>query len=152
MKHALISFLMAFSFTACGESPILNHANEKAQGMIQEVSSAAAEYAFAKAGLSFTVDWIVPAHVGLSAFKLKIWKTGAGTVNGPYVEPKQNLHVFLWMPTMGHGSAPVKMVKTAAGEYTVNDVAFIMAGKWQVKFQLLAGGKVADETVLSISL
>lgn len=147
----LILLLLGFFTVSCGNSPLLNHEMEKGF-LAKNPSYAVAENRFSKSNFSFTVDWSEPPKVGEAKFLLRLWKTDSGTINGPYVDPKQNLHVFLWMPSMGHGSSPVKLKKLASGEYEVSNVYFIMGGKWEVKFQLLSSNKVEDETVLTLSL
>lgn len=149
MKLAL--FLMALLLVSCGESPLLNHDVETGFSG-REASFAINENRFNKSGISFTVDWHEPPRTGEAKFLLRIWKTNTGTINGPYVDPKENLHIFLWMPSMGHGSAPVKVTRKASGEFEVTNVFFIMGGEWEVKFQLLSGGKVSDETVITLNL
>lgn len=43
---------------------------------------------------------------------------------------------LLWMPSMGHGSAPVQIEKTAPGIYRISRIYFIMPGDWEVRLFL----------------
>lgn len=107
---------------------------------------------FKKSNYSFVVAWKVAPKKGETSFFMRTWKNDVGTMNGPFQDLEKNLHIFLWMPTMGHGSAPVKIQKTAEGEYDVTNVQFIMGGKWDIKFQLKDGNQVVDEAVVSLSI
>lgn len=108
--------------------------------------------AFKKTDYSFIVSWVEGPKRGGSKFIMKTWKNDLGTMNGPYQDLQKNLFVFLWMPSMGHGSVPVKIKKISDGEYEVSDVQFIMGGKWEIKFQLKDGAQVFDEAVITLSL
>lgn len=50
---------------------------------------------------------------------------------------KHSVRVDLWMPSMGHGSAPVTLTKVSRSatklELDVTDVYFVMPGDWQVR-------------------
>ena len=83
---------------------------------------------------------------------MRTWKNDSGTMNGPYQDLEKDLHVFLWMPSMGHGSSPVKIQKVADGEYDVTNVNFIMGGKWDLRIQLKEGNQVVDEVVVPLSI
>lgn len=107
---------------------------------------------FNKSGYSFVVSWVDGPKKGASKFIMKTWKKEVGTMNGPYQDLNKNLHIFLWMPTMGHGSQPVNITKTNDGEYEVSNVQFIMGGKWEIKFQLKDGAGVSDEAVITLKI
>lgn len=47
-----------------------------------------------------------------------------------------NVAVKLWMPSMGHGSSPVKVEKIAPGLFKVTQVYFIMSGDWEIRIQI----------------
>lgn len=55
------------------------------------------------------------------------------------------LKVKLWMPSMGHGSSPVKISKTGEGVYEVSEVYFIMAGEWEIIYQIMENGNLTQE-------
>nr|WP_295906238.1 FixH family protein [uncultured Bdellovibrio sp.] len=56
-----------------------------------------------------------------------------------------DLAIILWMPSMGHGSAPVKVEKISATQYRVTNVYFIMPGDWEVRLTLKKSGQVLDQ-------
>ena len=59
---------------------------------------------------------------------------------------------FLWMPDMGHGSAPIKVVKLADGIYELTSLYFIMGGLWEIHFQFKNGEKLINEVLWPINL
>jgi hypothetical protein len=63
------------------------------------------------------------------------------------VEPPQTLGVTLWMPSMGHGSAPVTIEKLSDGHYLVSDVYFVMSGDWDIRVQQKQGKTVLDQAI-----
>ena len=107
---------------------------------------------FIKSNYSFVISWKVAPKKGETSFFMRTWKNDIGTMNGPYQDLEKNLHIILWMPTMGHGSAPIKIKKIADGEYDVTNVQFIMGGKWDLKFQLKEGNQVVDEVIVPLSI
>ena len=46
-----------------------------------------------------------------------------------------NVKVVLWMPDMGHGSAPVVIKTIDNNHYQVSNAYFIMPGQWEVQVQ-----------------
>lgn len=65
-----------------------------------------------------------------------------------FVELIYPLVVVLWMPSMGHGSAPVTVESLGMGQYRISKVFFIMHGDWEIKIQIKSGQDVLDEVVL----
>lgn len=133
MKALILSLLFLVS---CGDSPLLNHKMEKNPFTKGTMFSESEALSFKKANFDFIISWVEGPHMGSSHFVMKTWNKNLGTMNGPYQDLPNNLFVFLWMPAMGHGSAPVKLNRINDGEYDVSEVQFIMGGKWEIKFQL----------------
>ena len=107
---------------------------------------------FNKSNYSFVITWQEGPKKGGSRFTMKTWKNDLGTMNGPFQDLEKNLHIYLWMPGMGHGSAPVKITKINDGEYDVSNVQFIMGGKWDIRFQLKEGAQVLDEVIIPLTI
>jgi len=63
-----------------------------------------------------------------------------------------DLKAVLWMPAMGHGSAPTSVVNLGDGKFEVSDVNFIMSGEWEIRFALQNKKGVLDEAVYSLEL
>lgn len=58
-------------------------------------------------------------------------------------ELNDNIEVVLWMPSMGHGSAPTQVERAVdangdllSGVFNVRNVYFIMGGDWEVRVTL----------------
>jgi len=75
-------------------------------------------------------------------------------VNDPRQEisPIHELSVFLWMPSMGHGSSPVNIEEIRPGKFKVSQIYFIMPGSWEIKFQLKEKEKLIEELVYSLTI
>ncbi len=59
------------------------------------------------------------------------------------IEFNENIDVVLWMPSMGHGSAPTQVERAIdksgniiPGTFNVKNVYFIMGGDWEVRVTL----------------
>ena len=62
--------------------------------------------------------------------------------------PSQQVEVELWMPGMGHGSKPVKLMYFPnTGVIAVSSVYFIMGGDWQIKARLVDTVNGVKQTV-----
>lgn len=148
----LAALFLTLTFVSCGESPLLNHELEK-NGVTNNFFQTREDgYKFKKTKFSFSLDWIDGPVRGENKFILRSWNDDLGTLNGPYQNLPEKLHVYLWMPDMGHGSAPVKLKQLAPGEYEVSNVYIIMGGKWDLHFQLLKNEAVVDEVTIPLSL
>jgi hypothetical protein len=74
----------------------------------------------------------------------------------PYSE---DLAIILWMPSMGHGSSPVKVERLAKGLYRANRVFFNMKGDWEIRFEVANGatgsnssGPQTDQAIYALFL
>ncbi len=68
------------------------------------------------------------------------------------VSPNHDLSVFLWMPSMGHGSSPVAIEEIYPGKFKISQIYFIMPGAWEIKFQLKEKEKLIEELVYSLTI
>lgn len=55
------------------------------------------------------------------------------------------LITILWMPSMGHGSAPVKIKRLNSQEFLIYNVYFIMPGDWEIRMSLKKDGVVLGQ-------
>ncbi|MGZ3690494.1 MAG: FixH family protein [Pseudobdellovibrio sp.] len=69
-----------------------------------------------------------------------------------FVTPSQSVNVQLWMPSMGHGSSPVKVSKNTDNSYKAENVFFVMPGTWEIRFQLKAEQDVVEQVVDKITI
>ena len=143
---------------ACANSPLFNHR----QAQLAPVTVAPAEgettpalcpLEFPKSGFCASLRWTQgPSEEG-SAFSLKFWRKDQGNVeSGPFLAPAPQLKVQLWMPSMGHGSSPVKVESPEPGVYNATDVNFIMPGDWDVRLQLKDGRDLLEQVTFSVKI
>lgn len=92
---------------------------------------------------------------GESILRLE-WRDGA---THAFVEPGVPFEVSLWMPSMGHGSAPTQIQRVADGQggvltgvYQVRNVYFIMPGDWDIRVTLKPEGGTAETQIWSVSI
>lgn len=72
--------------------------------------------------------------------------------NGKKVDTPLDFSVYIWMPGMGHGSAPVKVTKLAQGMYEISNIFFIMGGLWDIHFEFKKDGKLVEEVIWPLEL
>ncbi len=103
---------------------------------------------FAQNAVQAQAVWLVGPQDGDESV-LQLNFTNGGTQN-PQNLPG-SLQVALFMPDMGHGSAPTAVTQTLGGDgqpvrgsYTIRGIYFLMPGLWQVKVTL--GNTTTSET------
>ncbi len=69
-----------------------------------------------------------------------------------FVDPIKDPFIVLWMPSMGHGSSPVKIERVDVGRYRATDIFFIMPGPWDIRYQLRDGIDVLEEKIQKITI
>ncbi len=152
----------AMSLAGC-HSPLLEHANAEASELRDGGSNGEAvtcPLAFPKHGLCASVEWLVtPNDQDPASFTLRFWSADEGTVSGPYANPGLSVGVKLWMPDMGHGSAPVTVESARdsdghvlPGIYNGSGASFIMPGDWEVRVQLKNGTALSEEAILEVHI
>lgn len=106
---------------------------------------------FEKSGLC--LEWSWEHQPGDSDFGILIFKTSR-LVNGNLQaeDLSGTAALVLWMPSMGHGSSPTTVTRTAVGTYRATRVYFVMPGAWDLHFQNKSTDKVIDEAVISLIL
>lgn len=88
-----------------------------------------------------TVDATICAHVGHMKDLLP-GKQGSFVVHVTGPAETTNMSVLLWMPSMGHGTAPVAVTQFDVNKYNVTKASFIMKGDWLVRLAFTAAGVV----------
>lgn len=99
----------------------------------------------------------VPGEGTEGSFYISITNPEAGSLGPTLKAVEENVSVVLWMPSMGHGSAPVEVERVAPGLYHATRVLFIMPGDWEIRIQLkdTAVGhenEVKDQVSISVRL
>lgn len=164
----LLTVLSLLFFVACN-SPIVNHhqaqdqdpqqENEPTPQVVSGKKLTGCDFVFKTKKLCATFDWVKEpvSTKDRGSFTLKFWDPDQTTDAGPYVDPKLDLEVYLWMSVHGHGSAPVGIAESADskgvrldGEYTISDVLFVMKGPWEIHVNLVnSKGKTIDKAELA---
>jgi hypothetical protein len=170
-------FLLAFAalslpiaLAGC-PSPIVDHRDppkggaltenpEKPGGPGGETPTGACPLVLEKQALCASLTWEKkPAGEDPGELTVRFWKRAEGTESGPYVTPAGKVAVKLWMPTMGHGSTPVKVAPkldaqgaAVPGVYSATEVGFVMGGKWEVWLQLKDGAQVTDQAKIDVEI
>lgn len=85
----------------------------------------------------------VCAHLGhMSSLNSRDEVTFVAHVMG--AQQVTDMKVILWMPSMGHGSSPVKLEQTGVNHYQVTQAYFIMPGEWVVRLQFKLSGQAHE--------
>jgi hypothetical protein len=110
---------------------------------------------FAESKLHAHVTWEKGPLLGEESIISVEWRD----FNHAPAQPKKAFEVVLWMPEMGHGSAPtvIEPVKDASGKpvvgaYRVSNVFFIMGGLWQVIIHLQKEDETKESQTLEVKI
>ena len=121
MATRLLFLFIALSFAACGKSPWADYVKENDLGP-KPGNKPTAECPLLDAN---QIQWVRGPFVNTeSEFQI--------TFNE---KPAFNLQIDLFMPEMGHGSAPVQVQALDDTHFTVKKVYFIMHGLWHIRIK-----------------
>lgn len=143
MKSLLLLSLIIFSFYGCGKSPLQMKKSNEVSGNAGLESAKVLK----TTQHSLVLNWLSPVNSADEAHALLIVKK-----NGVVVDLPEQIQIFLWMPTMGHGSSPITIKKIGTGLYDLSQVYFIMDGFWQLRVQIKNGNDVVDEEVFEVNI
>lgn len=75
------------------------------------------------------------------------------------IELNDNIEVVLWMPSMGHSSAPTQIERAIdsngnliPGTFNVHNVYFIMGGEWEVRVTLTDAQGLQETKAFKVTL
>lgn len=138
-----IIFLLAFSACARPNYATQPEVNEKPKVAGQ------CEQQFSVFGICMNLKWEnLPQAMKTTSFTLTFSSVATGA---PTFLPG-DLDVYLWMPSMGHGSSPVTVAKIDPSNYAVTQVYFVMPGEWQIVVQLKSSNQVLDKVIIPVTL
>ncbi len=129
-----LAAMLALSGAGCGYSPLLNHVNEEDLDAARRPERRQAE-----------CDLKLPS---LGACLRLAWNEGPRVADESkaVIESDvglRDLNVVLWMPDMGHGSAPVVVTRESETRFSATEIHFIMPGVWEIRIEATdAGGRV----------
>lgn len=117
-------------------------------GFQSQASSDGCLHKFQKLDLCARISWKgEPSPNKINALQLTI----TGTKREHYQELIPSIN--LWMPSMGHGSAPVVLKKTDEFIFESRRVIFPMAGNWEINISVQADDgseKIVDTVTVPI--
>lgn len=150
MTGKLLALGLAFFLTACAQPKYVSPA-----GGLDSASGAAkaTSLAFPRSGLRAWISWeLLPTENDFGSFLLKIGRANQADGSPLPLEQGAEPAVVLWMPSMGHGSSPVKVERVDVGTYRVSDVFFTMPGDWEIRVRRADEGSAPEETALAIRI
>ena len=127
------------------------HPNYQDEGTSANDHKPASACALAYAnGLCVDINWEVkPTDDVPGSFTLKFYAAATPEIAA---DPQAQVSVVLWMPSMGHGSSPVKVTPVSAGVYRASNVFFVMPGDWEIHIKLKNDKNETAEVVQTISI
>lgn len=147
-RKTLIGFVLALG--GCARP---NYASSVAGGGSagETTQSNVCQARFTKTGDCVNWQWeLKPTDSEVGRFLFKVSR--ANLVDGSPVltDGAADVGVLLWMPSMGHGSSPVKTERLDVGTYRASQVFFIMPGEWEIRFQRKVNQQIVEEAVIEI--
>lgn len=133
MKHFyfLILFL-ALIISACAK-PVRGHSTQSAPSVLT-----------ASKETNLNMTWIkFPTESGFGSFLLVATESKTSLLKTDLATPQ----VTLWMPSMGHGSSPVKISELSPGVFLIEKVFFSMHGEWEIRFLIPANNQEPDQHI-----
>mgnify|MGYP000376060174 CR=1 FL=1 len=111
---------------------------------------------FSQGAIHAHADWKTgPQTSGESILRVE-WQSGSAHTPS---EPPGPFEVSLWMPSMGHGSAPTRIQRVldpqgqpVEGVFEVSNMYFIMGGDWQAKVTLTYPDGHKETQIIDVSL
>jgi hypothetical protein len=141
---------MALMFAACADR---RYVQENPPQNASGKSTYDCELAFAQSGVCVSYKWEkLPSEKDPGQMVFRLF-----TLDGLDGFPQlygtdQGIVVEIWMPAMGHGSAPVTVERLKDGTYRATNMYFIMPGEWEIRFQISNGDTVIDEALATYTL
>lgn len=139
----MIFLMTALFLLGCGKSPLQMKKTTEASG----ISGMESGKVLKTTAQTLSLNWLSPINSSDEAHALLIVKK-----NGAAADLPESFRIFLWMPTMGHGSSPVTIKKLGTGLYDLSQIYFIMDGFWQLRIQLKNGNDVLEEQIFEMTI
>lgn len=137
-------FFLSFLVLGCGVSPLLHHKKEVKNSSNQNGNQSSnpgddqgCVARFDQIGLCVKQAWKTgPVEAEESVLELTFFD-----LKNPNQNWNQDLGIEaeLWMPSMGHGSAPVSIEMPEKHRALIKEIYFIMKGKWEIRFHVFSG-------------
>jgi hypothetical protein len=128
MKFSQCFYLcLVLLLLSCGKSPLLNQKGNNVSGSF----GIEAQKVFRSSGIKLNITWLTNINSSEQAEAVLIT-----TKNGVLTDLPAPYSIYLWMPSMNHGSSPITITRLSPGVYKLTDIYFIMDGLWQLRIQL----------------
>ncbi len=146
MKKSIVLFSIyinvIFLLSSCGDSLFLEDQVRKLPGDLKSIEG---NLEFLGSDVMVDVLWR-QGPVVLEESKLLVILKSNKNLEDFTIEAK------IWMPSMNHGSYPIKVTKLAAGVFELSDIFFTMKGDWDLELKLLHKTLFIEETKWSLDL
>lgn len=123
---------LSLTFTACGKAPFLNHTEEESRTATSANASENQDDACRIRWNNYCgrLRWIMGPHEGLNVFQIDFVGENGQAANLSGVEHRFSLEAI--MPSMGHGTSPVRLEWKSPSRVEVQELYFIMPGEWEL--------------------
>lgn len=139
MKTSLLCLF--FLLTACARPDYITAEELKKNGSAKPEDQC--QHAFTRLQICANLRWLkTPTSTEAAELLVTLPADTPGTMTA-----------LLWMPSMGHGSAPVKIENQGNGIYRIFKMYFIMPGDWEVRLSIKdKNGQVLDQLFLPLMI
>ena len=119
------------------------------EGHIDGITGTCGLY-FSKENICLKTRWVTkPSESTLGEMELSFSDPDDNT---RLLDPRNDVAIVLWMPSMGHGSTPVTITRTDVGRFTASEIFFIMPGPWEIRYQLKDGESIVEQSIQKITI
>lgn len=140
---------IAFTLLACAEPKHAPADNAFSESQAQSSANCSARFA---SELCVDIRWEkAPTESDFGSFIFKIHRANLGDGSAVPVDLEGTVSAMLWMPSMNHGSSPIRVEKLDIGTYRASRVFFTMRGEWTLHIQQKNSGTLTDEAVLPLT-
>jgi hypothetical protein len=145
----LFSLIICGFFVGCGNSPISNHRDQQNHAETEDESADSNKCQLNATALGLCAQFKFTAD-DMTAGSLRFYDV-TNPIETRSIAP-WNLRVYLWMPSMGHGSSPVELEQDISqpGLFNIRRIQFIMPGEWEIHFVLGLEGQKDEHLVLKV--
>ncbi len=144
-SRPLYLFIILLLLGACAKPRYVDGLESKLDGISGECG-----FLFSSENLCLKTEWVQkPTESTFGEMTLSFVDRND---NSRFVDPLKDPFIVLWMPSMGHGSSPVKIERVDIGRYRATDIFFIMPGPWDIRYQLRDGIDVLEEKIQKITI
>ena len=135
--------LMTFSFGCAKPTYLLPAPIVTGRGGEEKLEFCSTRFA---QGACLSYAWEkLPTEKDFGSFTFKIFRANLQDGTPVAIDLDGTIAVVFWMPSMGHASSPLTVIRVDTGTYRVSRAYFTMRGEWEIRFQLKDGATVKDQ-------